>query len=68
LKNKLCSGLEEKKEPGNKIDLQFLNEDFQACPECGSRMFLRVAKNGKNNGKKFYGCSKFPTCTATLPC
>jgi len=32
------------------------------CPNCGSPMVLREAKNGQNAGKQFWGCSKFPQC------
>ena len=32
------------------------------CPKCGSAMVLRVSKKGPNEGKKFWGCSKFPQC------
>lgn len=34
------------------------------CPRCGSRMILRIAKQGKNAGGRFWGCSKFPKCKA----
>lgn len=37
------------------------------CPNCGSPMKLRTARKGKNAGGKFYGCSRFPECTETLP-
>lgn len=38
------------------------------CPDCGAKMVLRETskfkhKNGMN--RKFYGCSNYPTCTAT---
>ncbi len=33
-----------------------------ACPKCGSPMVIREAKKGPNQGKKFWGCSKFPKC------
>jgi hypothetical protein len=36
------------------------------CPKCGSPMVLREAKKGKNIGKKFWGCSKFPKCRAIV--
>ena len=32
----------------------------KACPDCGSDMVLRNSRHGK-----FYGCSKYPNCTAT---
>ena len=34
----------------------------QACPKCGSPLILRVAKKGKYQGQKFWGCSQFPNC------
>lgn len=37
------------------------------CPKCGELMVLRTAKKGKNSGKQFWGCSKFPKCRGTLP-
>jgi len=33
------------------------------CPKCGNGMVLR--KN-KKNGNKFYGCSQYPRCKATV--
>lgn len=32
------------------------------CPECKSLMILRTAKKGPTKGKKFWGCSNYPTC------
>jgi hypothetical protein len=32
------------------------------CPRCGSDMVLRTAKNGTNQGEKFWGCTKYPQC------
>lgn len=32
------------------------------CPRCGSELVLRIAKQGENKGKQFYGCSSFPKC------
>jgi len=37
------------------------------CPKCGSSMILRIAKRGPNAGGKFYGCSRYPKCKATVP-
>ncbi len=37
------------------------------CPKCGSSMILRTAKRGLNAGGKFYGCSRYPKCKATVP-
>jgi hypothetical protein len=41
--------------------------DSNACPICGSRMVVRVAGRGKNRGKSFFGCSRFPMCRGTRP-
>ena len=38
-----------------------------ACPLCGSRMAMRVARRGQNSGRAFWGCSAFPRCRGTLP-
>ena len=32
------------------------------CPECGKPMVLRTAKQGKNKGRSFWGCSGYPDC------
>lgn len=34
------------------------------CPSCRSAMVIRT---NKKSGHKFYGCSKYPVCTTTLP-
>ena len=33
------------------------------CPKCGARMVKRIARQGKNAGKEFWGCSAYPSCT-----
>jgi restriction system protein len=38
----------------------------QSCPLCGSPMVLREAKQGKNMGSSFWGCSTFPVCGGTI--
>jgi len=35
------------------------------CPLCSSPMRLRTAKQGKNAGNQFWGCSKYPECKGT---
>lgn len=35
------------------------------CPECDSPMKLRTARQGKNPGAQFWGCSRFPNCRGT---
>ncbi|MER9910899.1 topoisomerase DNA-binding C4 zinc finger domain-containing protein [Mesorhizobium sp. M0050] len=39
----------------------------QACPRCGSRMIVRTARQGRNAGNQFWGCSRYPSCTGTRP-
>lgn len=34
----------------------------QDCPKCGGAMIKRIAKQGANAGKAFWGCSNFPQC------
>lgn len=36
------------------------------CPRCSSTLVKRVAKRGKNTGKKFWGCPRYPKCRATI--
>ncbi len=38
---------------------------INVCPVCGGELKLRIAKKGKNSGKKFWGCSNFPSCRFT---
>jgi restriction system protein len=37
------------------------------CPKCGSAMVRRVAKQGANQGRAFFGCSTYPKCRSTVP-
>jgi len=37
------------------------------CPKCGSPLVERVAKRGPGIGRAFYGCSRYPRCTQTMP-
>ena len=41
-------------------------EEKVQCPNCNSVMRLRTAQKGRNAGKQFYGCSKYPHCRGTL--
>jgi len=40
--------------------------DSMICPKCGGKLVLRTARQGKNAGNKFYGCSNFPKCRYTV--
>jgi restriction system protein len=37
------------------------------CPKCGAQMVDRVAKQGKFEGKHFWGCGHYPKCRGVLP-
>lgn len=37
------------------------------CPSCSRSMVRRVARQGRNAGRPFWGCSNFPRCTGTRP-
>lgn len=32
------------------------------CPTCGGAMVLRIARQGANTGRRFWGCASFPKC------
>ena len=36
-----------------------------ACPLCGKLMVLRTARQGKQSGSRFWGCSGYPECRGT---
>lgn len=40
---------------------------FPTCPLCGKLMALRKARQGKNSGSQFWGCTAYPDCKGTLP-
>jgi very-short-patch-repair endonuclease len=33
-----------------------------SCPNCGSQMVRRIARQGRNSGNAFWGCPKYPRC------
>ena len=35
------------------------------CPKCGAPMELRTARQGRNAGGRFWGCTEFPRCRGT---
>jgi four helix bundle suffix protein len=39
---------------------------FPACPKCGGAMVLRTAKQGKEAGRQFFGCSGYPECKGIM--
>jgi restriction system protein len=38
------------------------NDSLPHCPKCGKPMSLRTARNGKNAGRQFLGCTGYPEC------
>lgn len=38
------------------------------CPKCEELMVLRLARKGRNRGKNFWGCRKFPRCNGVINC
>ena len=43
------------------------DRDFPKCPLCGKLMALRTARQGKNQGSQFWGCTGYPDCKGALP-
>ena len=40
---------------------------FPKCPLCAKPMSLRIARQGKNSGKQFWGCTGYPDCKGAAP-
>lgn len=43
------------------------DQNFPGCPLCGKVMALRTARQGKNQGSQFWGCTGYPECKGALP-
>lgn len=41
------------------------DEGAPQCPKCGAPMRKMVAKRGRNSGRQFWSCTKYPDCTGT---
>lgn len=39
-----------------------------SCPSCGTKMVLRTAGKGTNEGSQFWGCCNYPRCRQTFKC
>lgn len=37
-------------------------DQIPACPKCGQAMALRTARQGKHEGRQFWGCTAYPDC------
>ncbi|MDO8804995.1 MAG: topoisomerase DNA-binding C4 zinc finger domain-containing protein [Elusimicrobiota bacterium] len=46
--------------------LQALSDNDPVCPDCKTRMVLRIAQRGPVAGSKFWGCPNYPGCRATI--
>jgi len=40
--------------------------DQPRCPKCNGSMALRTALRGRNSGKQFWGCARYPECRGTV--
>ena len=54
-----------KKRRGEAHKNQAPNQALPPCPLCGQPLVLRTAKQGKNTGAQFLGCSGYPACKGT---
>ena len=43
------------------------DQNFPKCPLCGKLMALRTARQGKNAGSQFWGCTAYPDCKGASP-
>jgi hypothetical protein len=41
-------------------------EQAPPCPKCGAEMVLRTARNGANQGSRFWSCRNFPRCHSVV--
>ena len=52
----------------NRVPLNSTNTaSIPACPNFRGQMTLRTAKEGRNAGSQFWGCTKYPACNGTQP-
>jgi restriction system protein len=60
--------LSDRSDPTDRTDRtdQF-RETAPACPVCGGPMALRIARQGKKAGSRFWGCCDYPECKGTRP-
>jgi len=41
------------------------SKGLPSCPRCGSPMTRRTARRGRQAGRGFWGCTRYPVCTGT---
>jgi four helix bundle suffix protein len=54
-------------DPSDRTDPSDEKPALPACQLCCKPMVLRTAKQGKNAGSQFLGCSGYPECKSTRP-
>ncbi len=52
---------------GNQSNQSDQTDPIPPCPTCGKQMALRTAKQGKNAGSQFWGCTGYPDCKGAVP-
>jgi len=52
---------------GDRSDPAERTDSIPPCPACGKRTALRTAKQGKNAGSQFWGCTGYPDCKGAVP-
>ncbi|MDQ8195785.1 four helix bundle suffix domain-containing protein [Coraliomargarita sp. SDUM461004] len=64
----------DRSDPTNQTDLSRRSstkpdptQQIPKCPICGELMALRTARQGKNEGHQFWGCTQYPDCKGTAP-
>lgn len=55
----------ERSDPTDQTDRT--DQHFPKCPQCGKLMTLRTARQGKNQGSQFWGCTGYPDCKGAVP-
>ena len=66
--NKLEKLADDEEGTKKEAHLKRLNERYsntEVCPWCGGKLKVRTARQGRNAGKQFYGCSNYPRCRYT---
>ena len=58
---------ERRRQKGARSDRTDPTDHTPTCPACGKLMVLRTARQGKQSGSQFWGCSGYPECKGTRP-
>jgi len=63
----LVGSLQKVAGPSYQDPLLIENPAPKLCPKCGGDMVIKMARQGKYAGQKFWSCSKYPACKGLLP-